>query len=142
MANTALGDIPGARFPLPRVTVGAVTSAAANALVDTNFGPFPHDIRVRNLYFIPTAADQGAAASYRRITALNRGTSGTGTTIIGSINLSASKASMQAASFVVDSTLTLAAGAMLAFSQLTVGGTDATGTVLQAGVIAGSYEVI
>ena len=141
MASTQLGDIPGARHDLPPVAVAAVASNGAAANIGI-VGPFEHPVRIRNLYYVPTAADQGTAASYRRITAQNIGTGAAGTGVVGSVNLSVSKASLTPSAFTVDSTVTLAAGEVLLLKQTTVLGTDATGTVLQAGTITGSYEVI
>lgn len=142
MASTALGDIPDARHSLGVHAIAAVASGGANAKA-AYFGPFEHPVRIRALYYTPTAADQGAnTASYRRLTVVNAGAAGTGTTVIGSLNLSVSKASLAPASFVVDSTATVAAGAQFVVSQITVGGAETTGTVLQAGYVSGSFEVI
>lgn len=146
MASTRLGDIPGARFHAPAVVTNAsAASGGANARIG-QFGPFQHNVRVRNVDWAPTSADQGAnTASYRRLSLYNGGTAGTVTATasrIGSLNLSASKASLAPVAFTVDTTVTVASGAVLYFSQETVGGAEATGTVLQAGTFAVAYEII
>lgn len=146
MANTQLGDIPGARFHAPAVvTHASAASSGANAYLG-QFGPFQHNVRVRNVAWAATSADQGAnTASYRRLSLYNGGTAGTVTATasrIGSLNLSASQASRGTSAFTIDTTVTVASGAILYFSQETVGGLDATGTVLQAGTLAVAYEII
>lgn len=151
MAKYALGDIPGARFHEPFLqSVAAVASNGANGRIG-QFGPFAHDIRVRNVWYSPTAGDQAAtqSATYRRLSLFNGGTAGTVTATanrIASLNASASQASQGAAAFTIidptGTTETVPAGAILYFSQETVGGTDANGTVLAAGQLALAYEVV
>ena len=146
MASTALGDIPGARFHAP--VVGTHASVASNGAAARlgQIGPFAHNIRMRNIWHSPTGADQGAnTASYRRLSVYNGGTAGTVTATasrIASLNYSASLASLGARALTVDTTVTLASGEIAYFSQETVGGDDATGTVLRAGQFSVAYEVI
>lgn len=140
MAKTALGDIPGARFPLKGINASVASNGANGRLIE--LGVAPHDMRIRSAWWTPTGADQGTAASYRNVKLINGGTAGTGTAPVASLALSASKASLTPASMVVDSTVTIPAGAMIYASQDTVGGTDATGTVLRAGQFDLAYEVI
>lgn len=144
MASVPLGDIIGARFPLPHfATHASVASNGANAKI-AQIGPFPHNIRIRTAQWTPTGADNAAteAASYRRLTLCNGGTTGTSTSIIASLNMTASAASLAPVSMTVDTTNTLAAGQVLVASQETVGAAHATGTVLAAGQFALGYEVI
>lgn len=142
MANTFLGDIPGARFLMGPVANASAASNGAGALIGA-VGVAPHDMRVRAAYWQATGADQGAnTASYRRLTVVNGGTAGTGTAIVASINLSASKASLVPNSMTVDTSVTIPAGAVLYASHATIGGDDATGTVLRAGAFILAYEVI
>jgi hypothetical protein len=140
MANTALGDIPGARFPLGGANASLASSGANGRLIE--IGIAPHDMRVRSAWWTPTGGDQGTAASYRNVKLINGGTAGTGTAVVASLALSASKASLTPASMVADSAVTVPAGAMIYASQDTVLGTDATGTVLRAGRFDLAYEVI
>lgn len=147
MASTPLGDIPGARFHEPlAATNAAVASNGANARIG-QIGPFAHNVRVRNAWWTPISADQAAtqSATYRRLTLYNGGTAGTATATgsrLASANMSASAASLGPVSMTVDTTLTVSSGSIIYFSQETVGGTDANGTVLSAGQFAVAYEVI
>ena len=144
MAATYLGDIPGARFHIASVSAHAsVASNGAAARLDS-LGPFDHNIRVRNVYWQPTAADHAmtSTASYRQLTLRNGGAAGTGTAIIGSLNLTATLASLGVRAFTMDSTATVASGAQIYLSHGTVGGDHANGSVLVAGRFALSYEVI
>lgn len=142
-SSGGLGDVVGNRVAVPVIfTHASVASNGADAGLG-QIGPFGYAVRVRSAWWTPTGADQGAhTASYRRVSLRNGGSAGTGTAIIGSLNLSASKASLAPASMTVDTTATLAAGEVLVASQATVGGADATGTVLRAGQFALAYEII
>lgn len=145
--SSQLGDIPGARFHQPAVVqVSSVASGGATGRIG-QFGPFALDIRFRNVWYSPTSGDQSSTqtATYRRLSLFNGGTSGTATAAasrMASLNLSASQASLGAAAFAVDTTQTLASGQIAYFSQDTVGGIDANGTVLQAGYFSVAYEVV
>lgn len=147
MATTKLGDIPGARFHSPAVvTHASVASGGANARLG-QIGPFAHDLRIQNAWWTPTGADNAgtSTASYRRLSLYNGGASGTVTATasrVASLNLTASKASLAPVAMTVDTTVTLASGAILYFSQETVGGASATNTQLEAGQFSLAYEVI
>lgn len=151
MAKAFLGDIPGARFHEPMLfTVAAIASGGANSNLGY-FGPFAHDIRVRNVWFTPTSASIVATqtATYRQIALYNAGTSGTASATgsrLAFLNASATAASWAPAAFtIVDATgtsETVASGTLMYFSQSTVGGTDANGTVLPGGHLALAYEVV
>ena len=140
MASTALGDIPAARFSLRANHASAASNTANGRIIP--LGIAPHNLRVRAAWWTPTGADQGTAASYRNLTIVNGGTAGTGTASVASKVGSASAASLVPVAMTVDSTVTVPAGAMLYASQVTVGGTDATGTAIAAGDFDLSYEVI
>ena len=143
MALNRLGDIPGARFGSPIQTHASVASNGANARLG-QVGPFEYGIRVTSAWWTPTGADQAgtSTASYRRITVINGGVSGTATAILASINLTATRASLAPVAMTVDTTATVAAGAALVFSQATVGAASATNTQLEAGQLNFSYEVL
>lgn len=143
MAQTPLGDIPGARFHQP--FLASYASVASNGATSEllRFGPFAHDVRVRNFYWVPTGAAQGGhATSYRQLKLLNGGSAGAGTTVLGSHSFTASKASLQAVGLTLADTPTLASGEMLILQQITVGGAKDSETVLQAGYCAMAYEVL
>jgi len=141
MGNTFQADVPGNRYPTLYHNASVASDGGSSVV-----GIFraPNDIKVQAAYWCPYGADQGAAASasasYRRVTLINGGTAGTGTTVIASINMSASKASF--GNYTLSGTGTAVSGAMLVFSQETVGGTHATGTILRAGVMTIEYELI
>lgn len=150
MAKYRLGDIPGARFHGPEVAMGALASNGAVG-VTSYFGPFAQDIRIRNVWWTPTAASQAAtqSASYRLLALYNGGTAGTATATtarIASLAMSATVASLTPTPYtLVDATgttQTVASGSILYFSQSTVGGTDSNGTVTVAANIALEYEVL
>jgi hypothetical protein len=147
MGKVPEGDIPGNRHHIPNAATNtAVASGGANARI-AQIGPLAFDVRLRNLWWSPTGADQTSTqtATYRRLSLYNGGSAGTATASasrMGSINLSASQASLGAVAGVVDTTVTLASGQIAYFSQETVGGTDANGSVLAAGQFALAYEIL
>lgn len=150
MASTPLGDIIGARFHESQ-TAAAIASGGANG-TQAAFGPWLHNIKVQALYFTPLSSGGIAAtqtATYRQGSLINPGTSGTLTITAASINYSyATNATV--ASFVptggtvstVATRASVASGTMLYVTQATVGGTDANGTVLPAGVYTLAFEVV
>ncbi|MEK9722023.1 MAG: hypothetical protein VW405_00885 [Rhodospirillaceae bacterium] len=147
MASTKLGDIPGARFHAPHVATHA--SVASNGAVARlgPIGPFAHDIRVRSAWWTPTGADNSitatnVSASYRVLSLVNGGTTGTGTTVVASLVNTATAASLAPIAMTVVTTATVASGAILYFSQATVGGALADGTTLAAGAFSVAFEVI
>lgn len=150
MAKYRLGDIPGARFHAPEIAQASIASNGAAAVLGY-FGPFAQDIRVRNVFWTPTVASQAAtqSASYRLVSLYNGGTAGTATATsarVANFSASATIASLTPTPFtVVDATgttQTIASGSLLYFSQTTVGGNDANGTVLVAGNLSMEYEVL
>lgn len=142
MASTPKGDIPGARDHAPSILNTALASDGANGLI-APIGPIAHNARIQKAWWTPTGGDQGAnAASYRRLTVVNGGPSGTGTVVVASVALSASHASLVPVALTTVSSASVASGSVLYFSQDTVGGAHATGTVLRAGSLALAYEVI
>lgn len=78
------------------------------------------------------------------LTLVNAGVAGTGTATVASYINSVTSPSLTPIAMVVPTTTaaTVASGSMLQFSQATVGGTDANGTVLPGGVFALAYEII
>jgi hypothetical protein len=155
-SKLGIGDIPGAVLPEGPFAVAAVASGGANAVVGY-FGPYSYGVRVKHVWYTPTAGNSSATqtATFRQLALFNGGTAGTATnggtgtaTVnrIASLNIIATLASLAPAAFtVLDSTgttQTVAAGSILYFSEATVGGTDANGTVLVAGMVNLDYEVL
>jgi hypothetical protein len=122
-----------------------MASGGANGLIALG-GPVPWNARLRSAWYIPTDASQAAtkSTSYRLLTLVNVGTGGAGTVVMANLTMSATIASLVAQGFAVntDTSATVPAGQVVAASQITVGGTDANGTVLRAGQIFLSWEVI
>jgi len=134
MGSTFQADIPGNRHNAQiRFTASAASDGAA-ARNDETFSA-PQNIEILGATWTPTGADQGAhAASYRRITLVN------GAVVLSSINMTASIASFSSSA--LSGTATLADGAIVAASQVTVGGDHATGTVFRAGTLDIEYRYI
>ena len=146
MGKTFLADIPGNLFQNV-FTAASVASDGANAVVASAAFYAPNDIKLTRAWFVPWAnqATVGTAttsATYKRLTICNGGTSGTGTTLMASCNLTASVASRGSKAFSTTASNTMSSGEMLYFSQLTVGGTDDDGTILQSGVLQIEYQLL
>ncbi len=151
MASTPEGDIPGLRGVDQNIVVNAsVASGGANGTLG-QFGPYPWPVRVRNVWWTPTSGNQSAtqSATFRRLDLINGGPNGTVTATgsrIGSLGLTATIASLTPTQLVIvdatGTTQTVAQGNVLYFSQSTVGGTDANGTVLAGGQFTVAYEVV
>lgn len=129
-------------------TVAAIASGGANARPSVQGFVAPANGRLVAAWKHNLAANEvtvgtaTSSASYRRHRILNGGASGTATTILGSINATASAASLGSRAFVVDSTITVAKGDILYYDQLTVGAATADGTDAAACVLQISYQLI
>jgi hypothetical protein len=91
-----------------------------------------------------TGADGGAqnSASYRRLTLIDAGSAGAGTTVLGTLNLTSSQASNTTRAFTMVDRNSVSKGNVVAFSHATVGGAHSDGTVLVAGQIHFTYRPI
>jgi len=148
MGSQFQSDVPGNRhfYDAP------VASAASNGGNSKDFviGPFPWDVRLRTMQYIPTQGDVDvstatSSASYRRLSVYNGGTIGTVTATasrVASLNLTVSLASYSSRAMTVSTAISLASGQALYGSQETVGAAEANGTVLQAGRVSIGYEII
>lgn len=90
-------------------------------------------------------ATQGTAttsASYRRTNLVNGSTDGSGTTIMASLNQTASQATYSTRAFSLTSNVTAAAGEIIFASTLTVGAATADGTTQEAGNVFVSYSLL
>ena len=145
MATNLQGDIPGNFFH--QVFTNASAASNANLLIASAGFVAPANIKIKRAWYQPwsNAATVGTAtssASYRRINLYNGGTAGTGTTIIASLNITASIASRGTKAFATTTNNTVAGGGVLFFSALTVGAATAEGTDLETGVLQVEYELI
>lgn len=138
MGASFLADIPGNAFRVVYHNAAIASDGAAS-----RFAMFraPANLQITAAYWVPYGADQGAdTGSYRKLSIVNGGTDGTATTVVASIALTASKASFSINA--LTGSATVAASAAVVFSQTTVGGDDATGTVLRAGVVQVEYQLL
>ena len=142
---TFFGDIPGgAPSVTPELTIASVASNGAAASARVAFRA-PQAIRITHAWWQPDTVAQATAsatASYRRLSLINGGQGLAGTTVLGSLNLTASLQSLATRAFTLASTPTLAAGDTLIFSHATVGGDQSEGTVLRAGTLFVGYRPI
>ena len=141
MGTTFLGDIPNGELTGPVSTFASVASAGASSQAVIPWRA-PQKIKLTSALFAPDTVIQnstGATASYRRITLINGGQLGTGTVVLGSINLNASQDSLATRAFTLASNPTMTKGDVLITKQETVGAADAEGTVLRAGMVQANF---
>lgn len=148
MGRSFLADIPGNFFVAPLGSHASVASNGAGALlVDCAFVA-PANLKLLSAWRQVQAdeASVGTAtttASYRRVSIVNGGAAGTGTTIMASSNGNgASVASLGTRAFATTANNTAAAGDILMASQLTVGGANDDATTLRAGKLWIAYELL
>lgn len=148
-----LGDIPGGSLHGGVISHASVASDGANATYGGAGVALkwraPQDCTIVGAYWEAHGADSAAAnaSSYRTLSLINGGADATGTTVLGSVALTASLASntTRGLTLVSNSTYatpTLAAGAVVYASQATVGGAHSAGTVLVAGQFGFFYRPI
>lgn len=148
MGQSFLADIPGNHFVANLGTVAAIASNGANAKLGAVGFVAPANLRIlsawkHNLSAAEvTAATSISSASYRRHVIGNGGSAGTATTILASLNATSSAAASGSRAFTVDSTLTVAAGEIIHYSQLTVGAATADGTDAAACGLQIAYQLI
>ena len=148
MGQSFLADIPGNFFVANLGSVAAIASNGANAkpaavgfVAPANLrilSAWKHNISVNEV----TAGTAISSASYRRHVIGNGGSAGTATTILASLNATASAAASAARAFAVDSTVTVSAGDIIHYSQLTVGAATADGTDAAACSLQIAYQLI
>lgn len=130
------------------ITFASVASNGASGVLGAVY--VNRDVRVKSAVYVPNAnaATQGTAttsASYRRFSIINAGTGGAGTTVIGSLNMTASLGSFVGRGFTMAATnvATAASGEVVVLQQATIGGgAQDDGTTLQAGSLVLVYETI
>lgn len=140
MGQTFQSDIPG-NIQKVSLALAAVASNGGAARYPMLVAPQP--IRIKGFMYNPYGADQDInSASYRRLSIVDAGPAGTGTVIIASQNLTASIASMGTGSgAIATANQDMDTGDILVFSQVTVGGNHATGTVIPASRVEVVYEL-
>lgn len=145
-----IGDIPSGSLRGEVISHAALASDGASAAY--GIGTDAQRFRVRQAAVIvgcdwePTGANQVATktASYRRLTIYNASTDGSGTVVLGSLNLSASLASnaVRALTMNAFASITVPANTLCAISQVSVGGNESNGTVVVAGIFHIHYRPI
>ena len=146
MGTTAYGDLPSGAIAGPVISHASVASNGASAsfnAIGANVWRAPQAGVIDNAHWEPTGADAAgtSAASFRTLTIRNGGSSGTGTTVLASLVLSASLASNTIRAFTVGSAATFAAGDVICAHQAATG-TDAEDTVLVAGRFQANWRAI
>jgi hypothetical protein len=147
MGSTFLGDIPSGAMAGDVISHASVASNGAGAAVRAiGVGNWraPQNVTIVDAYWEPTGADSAAAntASYRRLTIIDAGSAGAGTTVLGTLNLTASVASNTLRAITMVATNSVSKGNVVAFSHATVGGAHSDGTVLVAGQVHFTYRPI
>lgn len=130
-------------------TTAAIASNGSDAILPDVGFVAPANLVILSAWKLNmTASDvtKGTAttsASYRRFNLIvNTAGTGSGTTIVASMNATASLASLVTRAFAADSTLTVPAGAILLCSHLTVGAATADGTDAAAAIFEIAYQYV
>ena len=148
MGQSFLADIPGNFFVANLGTVAAIASNGANARPLALGMVAPANLRLLSAWKHNLSASEvtvGTAvssASYRRHMIRNGGSLGTATTILASLNATASAAASGARSFTTDSSATVSAGDVIYYDQITVGAATADGTDAAACALMVAYQLI
>lgn len=151
MAKDFLADIPAGNNGHGFINCGlvaAVASGGADARV-TGAGFVAHaDMKLLAAWKFDLRADEvtkGTAttsASYRRHTIVNGGTAGTGTTLLASLNATASQASLGKRAYTMVADVTIAKGEIVYLSHLSVGAATADGTDSAACMVGVAYQLL
>ena len=147
MGTTFLGDIQSGAVMGDEVSHASAASDGANAAIraiGANNWRAPQNITIVSAWWEATGADSAAAnaSSYRTLQIINAGSSGTGTTALASLNLTASLGSNTQRAMTMAPTPSASTGEVIAASHLTVGGAHSAGTVLVAGNFRFAYRPI
>lgn len=129
------------------ISHASVASNGANAAIraiGVDNWRAPQALTITEAYWEPTGADSAVTntSSYRRITLINAGSAGTGTTVLGTLNNNTSQASNTLKTITVVAGNSVAAGEVVAFSHTTVGGAETNGTVLVAGQVHFNFRPV
>jgi hypothetical protein len=147
LGSTMLGDIASGSLRGIAISHASVASNGANAAI-SNIGAnnfrAPQAITIVEAWWEPTGADSAVTntSSYRRLTVINAGADGTGTTVLGTLNNNTSQASNTLKAVTMVAGNSVAQGAVVAVSHATVGGAETNGTVLVAGNFHFTYRPV
>lgn len=130
-------------------STAAVASNGAGAILENMMFVAPAALKVVSAWRVNISASdvtKGTAtssASYRRMNLIaNTAAAGSGTTIVASLNATASAASKVARSFAAVAGLTVPAGGIILASHLTVGAETGDGTDMAANIVEIAYELV
>ena len=140
MGETFQSDIPGNIHPLVTQFASVASNGAASRHV---LFTAPQNIRLKSFGANFYGADKTVTVtSYQRLTLVDGGANGTGTTIISSMNLTTSVASMGTTSgSIATANQDLSTGDILIFSHVSVGADHNASTVLPEYAIIVNYEL-
>ena len=147
MGSTMLGDLASGSLRGMVISHASVASNGANAVI-SNIGALnfraPQAITIVEAWWEPTGADSAVTntSSFRRLTIVNGGASGLGTTVLGTLDNTTSQASNTLKSVTMVAGNSVAQGHNVCFSHATVGGAETNGTVLVAGNVHFTYRPI
>lgn len=140
-------DHIGNHFQVNLGSSAAIASNGANGRLMNGFVA-PANIKILAVYKSNLGADEAtvgtatSSASYRRTTLNNGGSAGTATTILASLNATASQGSLGSRGFALVATPTASQGDVLYVSHLTVGAATANGTDAAACIYQVEYQLI
>ena len=141
MGSTHLGDIPSGEIAGPQIALASVASNGASASAVIAWRA-PQNLKITSGYFAPDTVTQNSAAgtaSYRDISLINGGPIGTGTTVLGSLRLTASLGSLVQRSLTLAATATMSKGDVLITKQVSAGAASDDATILRAGLLSCNY---
>ena len=148
MGSTFLGDIlngASAEGVISHASIASDGAAASYGGAGTaeKFRA-PQNIRIVDAWWEAHGADQTASKtdSYRLMKLVNGGAIGTGTTVLGSVAMSASLASDTQRALTLATTPTVSKGYVVMAAQISIGGNNSNGTVVQAGQFRFAYRPI
>lgn len=138
MGTTALGEAYSGSLRGSVISHASVASNGANAAIraiGADNWRAPQACTIVEAWWEPTGADSAVTntSSYRTLTIINAGSSGTGTTVLASVANNTSQASNTLKAMTVVANNSVSQGQVVAFSHATVGGAETNGTVLVAG---------
>ena len=141
MGKGFLADIPGNKFEFVGFTPSATVASNGASTKEILFRA-QADMTIQAAYALPQSGDQGGhGTSYRKVAVFNGGAAGAGTDAIGSYGFTASKAQYGVQALFTGGTVTVAAGDVVCFSQVTVGGNKNTETIVAAGKLIVEYRL-
>lgn len=148
MGRSFLADIPGNFFVAQLGSTAAIASNGGDAILTAAAFVAPANVKILSAWKVAlggTEVTKGTAttsASYRRTNLINGGASGTGTTIMASLNNTASGAQYGSKAFATTASNTMSAGEIALISHLSVGAATADGTDMAQSTFYAAYQLL